>query len=502
MRNMLINTKLIKEAYGVGDSGIESINIYESIQSMFSLLNDKISYWQFKLVSDEVDTFRLKIIDSANTWIDFGKDKGLETFNSQFVGNKIIGKPGIFFFPVWKHNSIVKSQTLQATIPTHMQLAAMYGSSVDSLKSFSKSSFQEAGGSAAGGLYNDEEDTRNKGLDIALLNPSTENLGTESAMANENLSNVGDSIKEFILNKSMNINTTDGDTLTGVYEKLRAEAGGGSEVLYNDSTPPPFFDKLTREQKLNLFQEIDKENPFSLRDVVELNAEYAQLFNSKYDQNGDMRKQYVGTIYQLISFWSEDNSNDNRPLEMLFDLGLSIDGIGGIQPGNSFNSTYLPKRYQDSAVFQVSNVEHSVDTSTWTTSITSVMRSTIAYVFNDKTVDTKTKEQLDNVKKNIAKKIEKKANPNPSDGGIWEYNEESKKLEKVKTDEEKYYENTTNAFTIKMEGFPPGYEDLDMSEDTPESRAAFLQRYNELNNTDYKDVTEIPGLFSTVSGGD
>ena len=139
MRNMLINTKLIKKAFGIDSGGIESINIYESIESMFSLLNNKITYWDFKLVSDEVDTYRLKIIDNANTWIDFGKDSGLETFKSKFLRNNLVGKPGIFEFPVWKHNSIVKGQELQASIPTSMQLAAMYGSNTDTLKSFSKS---------------------------------------------------------------------------------------------------------------------------------------------------------------------------------------------------------------------------------------------------------------------------------------------------------------------------------------------------------------------------
>ena len=39
LRNMLINTKLLKQAFGVsGDFTVESINVIEAIESLFSLL--------------------------------------------------------------------------------------------------------------------------------------------------------------------------------------------------------------------------------------------------------------------------------------------------------------------------------------------------------------------------------------------------------------------------------------------------------------------------------
>ena len=51
MRNMLINTRLIQQAFGVGDDiGVESINIFEALESMFDLLNQKINFWQFKFL--------------------------------------------------------------------------------------------------------------------------------------------------------------------------------------------------------------------------------------------------------------------------------------------------------------------------------------------------------------------------------------------------------------------------------------------------------------------
>jgi hypothetical protein len=116
-----------------------------------------------------------------------------------------------------------------------------------------------------------------------------------------------------------------------------------------------------------------------------------------------MRDAYISTIKALISFWDVDNNNrDNKPLKILFDLSLDIDGIGGIVPGNSFNSSYLPQKYQDACVFQATNVEHTIDSSGWTSTIKGVMRSTIGYIFDDKkTLTEEQKEQMDNIKRDI-----------------------------------------------------------------------------------------------------
>jgi len=410
MRNMLINTKLIKKAFGIGDDGlnVESINIFESIDSMFSLLNQKIAYWDFELASDEVDSFRLKIIDATTTWIDFRRPPSSQI--TRFIDNTVVGKPGVFYFPVWKSNSIVKSQDLQAKIPSSMQLAAMYGSNVDAVNDYSKSSFQETLGTAAGGLFNDKADKRNKGLNIAFRNKNTENLGNKDGNANAKLTNDGEDIKTFIVNNESFLTNRLQDDLNDVAEKIIA-SGLGGEAEFDSSKPPPFFDNLNPDEKKQLLSSKQQEpRPFK----GQIADKYKQLFSSKFDKNGDMRNAYIGTIDVLISNWDKDDNNkDNRPLKMLFDLNLEIDGIGGIIPGNSFHSAYLPQKYLEACVFQASNVEHTVDGSTWTTSISGMMRSTLGYVFSDKSVSQETEELLDNLTGNVMvkKKAEVKTDP-------------------------------------------------------------------------------------------
>ena len=40
-------------------------------------------------------------------------------------------------------------------------------------------------------------------------------------------------------------------------------------------------------------------------------------------------------------------------------MELEINGTGGIYPGNSYHSTYLPQRYQDKTDFQIFDVIYS-----------------------------------------------------------------------------------------------------------------------------------------------
>jgi hypothetical protein len=63
-------------------------------------------------------------------------------------------------------------------------------------------------------------------------------------------------------------------------------------------------------------------------------------------------------------------SNPLIPIE----LEIEIDGTGGIFPGNSFHSSYLPKTYMDIMCFQVIGASHKIDSTGWTTTLKGQMR--------------------------------------------------------------------------------------------------------------------------------
>ena len=61
------------------------------------------------------------------------------------------------------------------------------------------------------------------------------------------------------------------------------------------------------------------------------------------------------------------------------------------------------------------------------------------------------------------------------------------------------YNNSQPNFYYYPFGSFVNYSDIDFTQGNPdEVRAAFLARYNELNNTNYNDITEIPAVVSTV----
>ena len=129
---------------------------------------------------------------------------------------------------------------------------------------------------------------------------------------------------------------------------------------------------------------------------------FRTLYNSVFHDNGQMKSLFLNTISDAVSVVSQDNrvSADNtRPIIIPLDIELEVDGIGGIIPGNSFHSTYLPKRYQEETLFQAFDVNHRVGSDGWSVTISGKMRST----FN-KMTQTDVKKEL---KSNIDKLLDK-----------------------------------------------------------------------------------------------
>ena len=72
------------------------------------------------------------------------------------------------------------------------------------------------------------------------------------------------------------------------------------------------------------------------------------------------------------------------PTDLNLDASLSIYGIAGINPGNLFRISYLPKKYRDNVFFQITGITHDISTSTWTTTIDSIMRIAPAHKSKNK----------------------------------------------------------------------------------------------------------------------
>ena len=409
LRNMLINTKLIKEAFGADDVKqitVENISIYESLENLFSLLNKEINFWNFSITNDTFEPNRTKIIDEQVTAVDFTKKNPIRTEITQHTNFNIKKNVGIFEFPVWKSTSFIKRQNISAKIPDAMQLAIMYGANADKLKEFSNfgSKFGDSSAVAAGMLYGKQK----SGLDIAILNDFSQKIGNASGEANQDLNpnNKSDDVLTFIKKNITTLELTYEDRLKRIDENLKTkylEKIDGKleawEKIFDESKPPPLFNYLSNLQKKALFltykeaadelnlpkSKLDGKPLLDYRDknaIEAANEVIGNLFGSKFDDDGKMKPRFTKSVkyYTTITGLAKTNNN---PILIPLELELDIDGIGGIYPGNSFHSSYVPRKYKNTTVFQAFDVNHRVSNEGWTVTLTGKMRTSIGAVLED-----------------------------------------------------------------------------------------------------------------------
>ena len=404
VRNMLINTKLIKQAFGVGtDNTVESFNAKEAIESLFNLLNQDVPFWNFMIENDATEPYRNRIIDKT---IDAGiKDLEVgEKINSPFPGKTVTKSVedknnGVFFFPVWRHDSFVKSQNISATIPSSMAISIMYGANAKKLKTAkanSEDSTDPAQTIAKTG-NGETPDKRLDGLERAFSAKGFEKWGTISNTdsntevgkrgGDDNLSFWASGHNDILSEKKGDKKTKKDSEIQAAASPMNKEEQKSLDELTKtiDSTPPPLPGKLTTEQWKKLSERVEYEVPTKTggdSGKRYFTSPLFRLYTSKYDEKGRMKQQFIDGVKFSIGFvkktsaGTKTTTESTKPILLPVNLEMEIDGIGGIFPGNSFHSTYLPIRYQEDSVFQIFDVNHTVSNSGWTVAIKGKMRST------------------------------------------------------------------------------------------------------------------------------
>ena len=105
-------------------------------------------------------------------------------------------------------------------------------------------------------------------------------------------------------------------------------------------------------------------------DEVQRQESYARYQDEYYPK---VKAEYRGIMQQILL---NDNGGVLKVTDPLIpiDFEIEIDGTGGIFPGNSFHSSYLPKSYMDKMCFQAIGASHKIDSTGWTTTIKGQMR--------------------------------------------------------------------------------------------------------------------------------
>ena len=419
MRNFLINTKILRDAFGVSRDEVttESINLRESLENLLTDMNQDIPFWSFDIVSDNEDDFRTKIIDNTQTAVTFEPNKKINININSDIGTKSIYNPntdevtnnGVFFFPVWQSDSIVKRQNITTKIPDAFAISTMYGANYDSVKFLDNppteaSSLESA---ALAGAYASVEDKNLKNIDIALRKEGYETIGQTDDTQEITKKGGTDNVFSFLKRVSSTIKEKYEDKIKKINTQLNNEKKTKAEKQQAEE------EAKIRELELELNQPFP--TPDSLRDNPETTDKFNQLIENGYFQDvydrkfyddGKMKQSFIDFISDSVSLTPSNNNAENvKPLLIPMDMELEIDGIGGIVPGNSYHSTYLPSRYQEEALFQVFDIGHKIDSSGWSVTISGVMRSSFSKLTQtNKTVDLKEiTDDLFRLKDNAAK---------------------------------------------------------------------------------------------------
>ena len=434
LRNMLINTKILKEAFGESDGtnfSVESINVKETIEYMFDLINQDLDFWSFSITSDSNEPNKAMIIDENHVGIDLesiDKELGFETQKSLADSQGNLINHGVFYFPTWRPGSFVKSQNITGKIPDALALSAMYGGNMEAVREPDNpgNAFVDKSPIATGLLNNDSPDQHKRGLDIAFRNELNDIFARTNV--DGKLKKVDQSVTEYLKKQTSDLEIKYETKLKEINEQIKEQADIATKrdnlgLDYDSSLglPPPQYLKTEDKQVILKYEAKDEtekgffEKLFSKKGGV-LTAQLA----SKYDDEGRMKQQFIdGVGFLITNGRGKVGAQGDLPIDILLDLDLEIDGTGGILPGNSFNSVYLPKKYQQFTVFQTFEISHSVDSSGWTTSLNGIMRSSMNLVSNPIPNSVKTlidnfkkkseKLEEDKVKKAAEKKLEREA---------------------------------------------------------------------------------------------
>ena len=313
---------------------------------------------------------------------------------------------------------------------------------MDQLKEFSNpgNQFTDKEGVLAGGLFNAGKDVYKTNIDIAYRNKNTQKIGVKHGLRNNKMIDdasqpleptEGDDVVKFIKDSSSLLEEKFEDRLKDINEKLRIseQTKEAFKQEFDDSVPPPLANRLTEKQIRILLEDEKKRERF-----FKSKGELTKLFNTTFNEFGEMKPAFKGSVGFLTTQFGISKQL-NTPLLIPLELELAIDGIGGIYPGNSFHSTYVPTKYQDSTVFQAFDINHRLDSTTWTTTITGKMRANLASVFvqgyrtlKEQLENYQAKAQINETKaQEIDAEKERQRNTSYYGGGIGLYLEETKK---------------------------------------------------------------------------
>jgi hypothetical protein len=352
LRRLILHWSVIQEAF----SGAASVDI--GLKRLYSIIEKEYTgFWKFNQMSTDTKLSTIELnsiqeIDSSTVKTDKEADKGIYTFPSF---GRVSGSFGI-------HDPLVISQQLSVTIPDSAALAMMFANNKSGQEALANSNFGNNIDNQLITVLTQEEKANSKvsvmptfqrgeiriaghiredGVAVRTKKISPGELFSLSKLAKHPLEKAYEGIGTFI---------SDGWSTT---KKVAGEVGDQ-------------LGKIQFESKKSTTDPIQMTFKFGM--AIDANGRMYPGYHSRmlFYLNNQV---YVtaGTAEKLVS------GKTTRLLEPV-KLTFKVLGVSGLNWGNKFNISYIPKKYREQTCFSISSITHNISDNKWTTDITGTMR--------------------------------------------------------------------------------------------------------------------------------
>ena len=154
-----------------------------------------------------------------------------------------------------------------------------------------------AEGVAAGAVSNSEKDRRLSGLNIAIKNRYSENIGLKSGNSEEPLTiRGGEDIITFLLREDVqatlnaNYKEIQDDIAKRIEESALIEETEAINELFDIDTASPSTDFLTNEELLFILDEDNYQGDLDNKDKNKIFREAKSFFGRKFNKNGSIKR--------------------------------------------------------------------------------------------------------------------------------------------------------------------------------------------------------------------
>ena len=417
LRNIWVNITEIQEAFGI--SNVESLrggstknrsqikpvsSVIKALENLLKKLNNNFNNpWKFEVVSDPYDSTNLKIIDNNVSGV---KSPVYTKFNHN--SHRVKDKIGIYKFPSFKIGSIVKNQTLEFKIPNAQSVTALFANNTT-----------RGGQKYSGGLVNNqmsrlfEQDTSSVYDDKYLKNLNKSHIYIKTALS-------GSEELPVILMTPVGSEKTHHNAPIIQNQTKDSFNVVATEPWYTrwDPNSSEKFSKISslKEKKVKNFYRINNDEIVEMTthrfyegwSILGIESEigkelkegtplvpgvdYAQTENhvSYYDYSSSTKSLELKSPLRSLVRAQLGAKNPHLPVDVVVpcELGLEVDGIGGIVPGDIIQTDYIQSKYNAPlkekgengeefgplVYFEVWSLSQKISATGWTTDIQSKMR--------------------------------------------------------------------------------------------------------------------------------